>query len=123
MNCRLGADIIARARLVLDDELLAQPLRKPLRDDARRDVGAAAGGVGNDPAHRPGRIVERRGAADPAQRERGEADGEKTDKIDAGPHGASLRFFLARANDPAAVVAQLRGKVRGLAALAQGYSP
>ena len=41
---RLGADIAAGARPVLDDELLAEPLRQPLTDQARDDVGRAAGG-------------------------------------------------------------------------------
>ena len=41
---RLGGDIAAGARPVLDDELLAEPLRQPLTDQARDDVGRAAGG-------------------------------------------------------------------------------
>ena len=36
---RLGADIAAGARPVLDDEWLAEPLRQPLADQARDDVG------------------------------------------------------------------------------------
>ena len=39
---RLGADIAAGARPVLDDEWLAEPLRQPLTDQARDDVGRAA---------------------------------------------------------------------------------
>ena len=39
---RFGADIGARARPVLDDELLAEPLREPLTDQTRDDVGSAA---------------------------------------------------------------------------------
>ena len=39
---RLGADIAAGARPVLDDELLAKPLRQPLTHQARDDVGRAA---------------------------------------------------------------------------------
>ncbi len=41
---RLGPDIAAGARPVLDDEWLAEPLRQPLTDEARDDVGRAAGG-------------------------------------------------------------------------------
>ena len=39
----LGADIAAGARPVLDDELLAEPLRQPLPHQPRDDVGRAAG--------------------------------------------------------------------------------
>ena len=39
---RLGGDIAAGARPVLDDELLAEPLRQPLTHQARDDVGRAA---------------------------------------------------------------------------------
>ena len=53
---RLGGDIAASARPVLDDELLAEPLRQPLTDQARDDVGRAAGGEADDDAHRPRRI-------------------------------------------------------------------
>ena len=123
MNCRFGADIVARARLILDDELLAQPFRQPLRHDARRDVRAPAGSVGNDPTHRPVRVVERCGAADPAPREDGQTRGETAGKIHRRGHGACLLSpaFLV-ANDPAIAVpfANLRAKVRGIEALAQG---
>ena len=40
---RLGADIAASSRPVLDDEGLAQPLRQPLTHQARQDVGRVAG--------------------------------------------------------------------------------
>ena len=53
---RLGADIAAGTRPVVDDELLAEPLRQPLTDQARDDVGRAAGGIANNDAHRPRRI-------------------------------------------------------------------
>ena len=39
---RLGADIGAAARPVLDDEWLAKPLRQPLAHQARDDVERAA---------------------------------------------------------------------------------
>src|SRR5215472_14210240 len=94
MNRRLRADVVARARLVLDDELLAQPFREPLRHDARRDVRAPAGAIGHDPTHRPGRVVERRGGADPAPHERGQTRGKTAGKIHAWDHGACLRCRL-----------------------------
>src|SRR3954471_5358725 len=59
MHRSFGADIVAAAGSVLDDELLAHSLRQVLADDARQDVGAAARRVGDDPAHRPGGIIQR----------------------------------------------------------------
>ena len=53
---RLGGDIAAGARPVLDDEWLAEPLRQPLTHQAREDVVRAAGGKADDDAHRPRRI-------------------------------------------------------------------
>ena len=53
---RLGGDVAAGARPVLDDEWLAEPLRQPLTDQAREDVVRAAGGKADDDAHRPRRI-------------------------------------------------------------------
>ena len=53
---RLGGDVAAGARPVLDDEWLAEPLRQPLTDETRDDVGRAAGGKADDQSHRPRRI-------------------------------------------------------------------
>jgi hypothetical protein len=53
---RLGADIGASARTVLNDEWLAQAFRQPLAHQAHDNVGRAAGTSGYDPAHRPRRI-------------------------------------------------------------------
>jgi hypothetical protein len=39
----LGADIAGIAGPIFDDELLAEPRRKPLTDQARSDVSRAAG--------------------------------------------------------------------------------
>ena len=61
---RFRADIAAGAGLVLDDELLPQPLREPRADQPRDDVVGAARRKADHPAHRPRRIVQRRGAAD-----------------------------------------------------------
>jgi hypothetical protein len=52
----LGSDIGAGARPVLDDELLAKPLRQRLTQEACDDVGCAAGGEADDDAHRARRI-------------------------------------------------------------------
>jgi hypothetical protein len=50
------ADIAAGTRPVVDDELLAQPLRQPLTQHACHDVRRAAGRNLNDQAHWPRRI-------------------------------------------------------------------
>src|SRR5215831_15459532 len=49
-------DVGTGPRPVLDKELLAESLRKPLRYQARDDVGRAAGRISDDDAHRPRRI-------------------------------------------------------------------
>src|SRR5262245_20123111 len=53
---RFGADIAATAWPVIDHEWLAEPFRQPLTDEARENVLRAAGGYGDDQAHRPRRI-------------------------------------------------------------------
>ena len=53
---RLGGDIGSRAWLVLDDERLAEPLREPLTNETRGDVGRAASQETDNNAHRPRRI-------------------------------------------------------------------
>jgi hypothetical protein len=58
----LGGDDLACARPVVDDDLLAERLRKPLRQHARRDVGHAARRVGKEHLDRLGRIVLREGS-------------------------------------------------------------
>src|SRR5262245_2318721 len=118
MNRGLGADIVAGARLVLDEDLLAQSLREPLRHDAGGDVRAAAGGIGNDPAHGPGRVVERGGAADASQRENGEGDGEKTDNVNVRHHGAPL--LSASCRRTMMVVAPLKASYAASAASHKG---
>src|SRR5215468_1183361 len=50
---RLGGDIAAGSRTVLDDERLTEPLRQPLTYQARRDVRTASGREANNDAHRP----------------------------------------------------------------------
>src|SRR5262245_14256034 len=53
---RLGADIAARSRAVVNDELLAQPLRQPLTNDAPDDVDLATGLERHDQPHKLNRI-------------------------------------------------------------------
>src|SRR5207244_328799 len=52
----LGADVVATTRPVLNDELLTEPLGKPLSDQAGEDVARATCGSSDDHAHRPHRI-------------------------------------------------------------------
>ena len=58
---QLGADDAAGAGLVLDDELLAEPLAELRADDARQDVVEPARRERHDHPHRPVRIVVLRG--------------------------------------------------------------
>src|SRR5262249_46054647 len=56
-TCRhLCAYIVAAAGTVLDEERLPEPLGHPLRDEARYEVRAAAGGGRNQDADRTRRI-------------------------------------------------------------------
>jgi hypothetical protein len=52
----LGPDIAAAARPILDNKGIAKPLRQPLPDQARDDVGRTAGGGNDHDPHRPRRI-------------------------------------------------------------------
>ena len=58
-----GGDGAVGAELVLDDEGLAHRFGERLREDARHDVGRAAGGEVDDDAHRLRRVLLRKGAA------------------------------------------------------------
>src|SRR6516165_2991456 len=49
----LGGDIAGGTRSVLDDELLAEPLRQPFSYQACHDVGATSGGKSDNDAHWP----------------------------------------------------------------------
>src|SRR5262249_6957526 len=53
---RLGGNIAAGARAVLDNEWLAEPFRQPLADQPCNDVDVVASGESNDAVHRPCRI-------------------------------------------------------------------
>jgi hypothetical protein len=53
---RFGANIAASARPVLDDKLLAEPLRQPLPHQACENIGRASGCEADDQTHGPRRI-------------------------------------------------------------------
>src|SRR4051812_34124215 len=53
---RLVGDIAASTRPVLDDERLAEVIRQPLTNQAREELGRAAGRKADDDAHWPRRI-------------------------------------------------------------------
>jgi hypothetical protein len=63
LHDRLGADIAAATRPVLNDEWLAQALRQPLTHQACEDVGRPARGKADNDAHRPRWIGLRPGEA------------------------------------------------------------
>src|SRR5262245_31418051 len=60
LHHRLGADAAARARTVVDQELLTETLRQPLADEACDNVGPATGSRGDDDPHWSRRIRLRR---------------------------------------------------------------
>src|SRR5579883_600105 len=72
---RLGGDIASRARTIVDDEWLAEARRQPLTDEARRNVGWAAGRTADDDAYGP-RWISLRPRDARKGRERGRARGE-----------------------------------------------
>src|SRR5215470_13901730 len=78
----LGADIAAATRPAVDNKLLSEPLRQPLSDQARRDVGRSGGRDRHDQTHRPCRIGLRASDAG-AGRQRGSACGQMQ-KLTAG---------------------------------------
>src|SRR4051812_29677279 len=61
-NC-LSADIVATAPAVLNDEWLAEPLRQPLPNQARKDIARAPGRIRHDQTHGPRRVGLRRSEA------------------------------------------------------------
>ena len=62
VGCRLDdgfrREIVPRARAILDDELLAEPLAQPVAEKPRQDVGRPARRIANDNVGRPDRIVD-----------------------------------------------------------------
>ena len=71
----LGGDIAAGAGAVLDDELLAEPLRQALTHEPRQDVGDTAGRIADDQFHGPRGISPSR-CDTRKNRERGSARGQ-----------------------------------------------
>ncbi len=70
-----GRDIAAGARLVLDHELLAEPLGETLADEARQHIGRPARRKSDHQPHRPGRIVEGAGIMRAGERKTRQAEG------------------------------------------------
>jgi hypothetical protein len=56
MQRRLAADVAGGPAAVVDDDLLAEPLRQPLSDQARREVDRAARRERRDQLDRAGRV-------------------------------------------------------------------
>ncbi len=91
---RFGGDVAAGAGAVLDDELLAEPVRQPLRHQPRHDVERAAGGEPDDYPHRPRWIrLRQTGARTAVSAARA---GGKTQETAAWHRHLSARFFLCR---------------------------
>src|SRR5262249_22746603 len=90
---RLGGDVAAGSRTVVDDERLTEPLREPLTYQARRDVRTASGREANNDAHRPRRIGLR--PSEPGDgRERGSAH-RQMQKMSAGKFHFDPPFTVA----------------------------
>ena len=97
-NNRLGGDIGGRAGAIFYDDWLTKPLRKPLSHHTRDDVVASAGGIPNNPVHRP-RRVDLRHRDTRRGRQRGRARGEVQDVSTVGKfhwrHPSSSSFARA----------------------------
>ena len=72
-----GRDRAVRARPVLDDDGLSEQSSEPLGEEARDEIGGAAGGEGDHELDRPVGIVLRLRAARCRQGERGGGQGDK----------------------------------------------
>ncbi len=79
-----GADVGAAARAVLDHERLAEPNGHPLPEQARQDVGRAAGRDRNDDPHRAGGIALGLGERRVRQRRQGGGRGGEMQEAAAG---------------------------------------
>ena len=53
MGGEFGADIAGGARPIVDDELLAEPLRQIVGDEAGDNVGRGASRIAGHDVHRP----------------------------------------------------------------------
>jgi hypothetical protein len=114
----IGADIAARSDAVLDHDLLADARAELLRDDARDDVRAAAGGERHDEADRPVRPSGIAGLGHGGarnrrrrQRDRHEPDHPRT-FLALAPPRCSSAAILAR---HASVVRDTRSRARAVA--------
>ncbi len=100
LHDRLGAEIAAGTRPVVDDEWLAETLRQPLTHQARNDVSRAARGEWHDQPHRPRRIGLR--PCNPRHsRQRGSARGQMQKLLRRGSFIGVLlpdRLYCARVN-------------------------
>src|SRR6516225_1968233 len=88
-NDRFNRDIAGSARPVLDDELLAKPLRQPLTDQPRYNVGIPASGKANDPPYRP-RWIGLRPSETRHSWQRGSAGGQMQKSTTGNFHGVLL---------------------------------
>ena len=68
---KLGREIVAGARTVLDDELLAEALAEPITEKPCQDVGRTAGRIANIDVRLTGRIVDRLGITQRDKRKAG----------------------------------------------------
>ena len=81
-----GADVAGRTRPAIDEELLAEPLRQPLTDKPRDDVGCTTGREANDDVHWTRRIAER--VCNASQGRKGRSSGCQVQKFATGQlHG------------------------------------
>src|SRR5262249_35572041 len=100
---RLGGEIAAGPRPGLDDELLAKPLRQPLRHQTREDVICAASGKADDDAHRPRGIGFRASKAGCGWQSSRSCDEMKElatiDRQDACPKNRARRLRVPRQHD------------------------
>src|SRR6516164_5819951 len=81
-----GADVAGRTRPAIDEELLAEPLRQPLTDKPRDDVGCTTGREANDDVHWTRRIAER--ICNASQGRKGRSSGCQVQKFTTGQlHG------------------------------------
>src|SRR5262249_14037677 len=88
-------DIARGPRPVLDDERLAEAIRQPLPDQARKEIGRPAGGKPDDDTDRPRRIGLR--AGDPRQRRQCGSTRGQAQKSSAGKmHGARSRKYVPK---------------------------
>jgi hypothetical protein len=91
MGSEFGGEIVARARLVLDDELLAKMLGEILPDQASADVRRSTGRIADQPAHAVVRIIIGARRAGLSKDSTGNDD---TDESDGKPPQKSTGHFL-----------------------------